>query len=102
VTPILDKIRSAGGRVVVLAGKVRIEVPPGLLTDQDREILARNRDELIEIVTRARARNPRGTVVGRDLWVVRVKRARSRWSAFFSPSPPQPRVREVRGRKMLL
>jgi len=29
-------------------------------------------------------------------------RPSSRWSAFFSPSPPQPRVREVRGRKMLV
>lgn len=50
MTPILDKIRSAGGTVVVLAGKLRIEVPPGLLTDQDKQDLAQHRDELIRLL----------------------------------------------------
>lgn len=46
---VLDKIRQAGGRVVVQDQAVRIEAPPGLLTDQDRQVLAQHRQDLLRL-----------------------------------------------------
>lgn len=47
--PILDKIRRAGGRVVVRDQAVRIEAPPGTLSDQDRQVLAQHRETLLRL-----------------------------------------------------
>ena len=48
--PILDKIRRSGGSVVVLDdGRLRIEAPPGTLTDQDRQVLARHKQDLLRL-----------------------------------------------------
>ncbi|NLX95980.1 MAG: hypothetical protein GXY83_07375 [Rhodopirellula sp.] len=46
----LSKIRQAGGMVVVLDGKVRIEAPPGLLSDRDKQILADHKQDLLRLL----------------------------------------------------
>jgi anaerobic ribonucleoside-triphosphate reductase activating protein len=95
--------RSGRPDVSELLDCVDILIDGPFLLDQAACLLWRgSRNQQVHFVTRARARNPRDSAFEQGLWVVGVKKAGSRWSAFFSPSPPQPRVREVRGRKMLL
>ncbi|NLF73191.1 MAG: hypothetical protein GX575_29495 [Candidatus Anammoximicrobium sp.] len=47
--PILNKIRQAGGSITVFAGRVRIEAPPGTITDLDREVLGQHKQELLRL-----------------------------------------------------
>ena len=51
---VLDKIDQAGGRLSVADGRLRVEAPAGLLSDQDRAVLARHRAGLIDALTPAR------------------------------------------------
>ena len=46
---ILNKIRLAGGSITVLAGRVRIESPPGTITDQDRAVLSQHKQDLLRL-----------------------------------------------------
>ena len=46
---ILNRIRTAGGSISVLDGKLRIEAPAGLLTDQDRQVLAQHKQDLLRL-----------------------------------------------------
>lgn len=46
----LNRIRLAGGRVVVLDGKLRIEAPPGVLTDQDQQVLTQHKQDLLQLL----------------------------------------------------
>lgn len=47
--PILDKIRRSGGSITVLDGRLRIEAPPGTLSEQDRQVLAQHRQDLLRL-----------------------------------------------------
>ena len=47
----LAKIDSSGGVVSVQDGEVRFKVPPGLLSDQDRAVLAKHRDDILAMLT---------------------------------------------------
>lgn len=48
---VLAKIDSTGGTVVVRDGEVRARVRPGTLTDQDRAILVKHRDDILAMLT---------------------------------------------------
>ena len=52
---ILSKVRTAGGAISVLDGDLRLKAPAGLLDDRDRQVLVEHRDELILLLTPARA-----------------------------------------------
>jgi len=47
---ILSTIRQAGGRVVVLDGDLQVVAPPGLLSPQDKQVLAENKAALVGIL----------------------------------------------------
>lgn len=47
--PILDKIRRSGGSVVVVGDKVWIAAPPGLLSNQERQLLAKHKQDLLRL-----------------------------------------------------
>lgn len=53
--PIIDKIRRAGGRVLVLDGRVRIAASPETLSDQDRQRLTLTPEKRAERLTLARS-----------------------------------------------
>lgn len=59
----LAKLADGGGTITILDGKVRVEAPPGLLSDRDREILARHRDDFLCILTPARITDQEPEVV---------------------------------------
>jgi hypothetical protein len=48
---VLAKIDNGGGMITIRDQEVRLRVRPGLLTDQDREILARHRDDVLCMLT---------------------------------------------------
>lgn len=43
---LLDQIRESGGTVLVVNGDLRLRVPVGLLSDQDKQILVAHRDQV--------------------------------------------------------
>ena len=47
---ILSKIRLAGGIVTAEGGDLRISAPAGLLSDQERAVLAEHRSQLVELL----------------------------------------------------
>lgn len=47
---VLQKIRQVGGSVMSDAGELRISAPPGLLSDEDRELLERFKPDLVKIL----------------------------------------------------
>lgn len=49
---VVDKIRTSGGSIWVEDGYLQIEVVPGLLTDQDRAVLTRDKSDLLSVLTR--------------------------------------------------
>ena len=47
---ILDKIRQAGGTIAVVGNDLRLRVPKGLLTDDDRRLLAEHKAEIVRLL----------------------------------------------------
>jgi hypothetical protein len=47
---ILNKIRAGGGTIEVVGGDLRLRVPRGLLSDQDRRLLVERKPELITLL----------------------------------------------------
>ena len=47
---ILAKIRQAGGTVAVVSGDIRLRVPKGLLSDQERSLLAEHKAEIVKLL----------------------------------------------------
>ena len=58
---IVDKIDHAGGRITIVGDRLRVAAPAGTLTDQDRAVLARHRDGLVEALTPRSRSTPRST-----------------------------------------
>lgn len=46
ISTLLDRIRQAGGMVIVVNGDLRLKVPKGLLSDQDKQVLVEYRDQV--------------------------------------------------------
>ena len=47
---LLDKIQASGGTIEVIDGDLRIRVPKGLLSDQDKVVLVERRDQVIRLL----------------------------------------------------
>jgi hypothetical protein len=47
---VLDRIRAAGGDVAVVGGDLRLRVPRGLLSDQERRLLAEHKAEIVRLL----------------------------------------------------
>ncbi len=46
----LDRIMAAGGDVWVVGGDLRLKVPKGLLSDQERQLLAERKAEIVKLL----------------------------------------------------
>ena len=47
---VISKVRSAGGSVSVLDGDLRVTVPPGILSPEDRAVLAEHKQDLVRVL----------------------------------------------------
>lgn len=47
---ILDKIRDAGGSVSLVNSRVSVNIPVGTLNQEDRDLLAKSRDEIVALL----------------------------------------------------
>ncbi|NUQ65463.1 MAG: hypothetical protein HUU20_23590 [Pirellulales bacterium] len=71
---ILWKIRQAGGKILVDAGRVRIDVPIGVLSDSDKQVLGDHKQDLVRLLA------PAETVV------VDAEREAIQWVETLSPT----------------
>ena len=51
IDSILNTIRESGGSIEVLDGDLRLRVPTGLLSDQDKAVLVEHKSEVIRLLT---------------------------------------------------